>query len=178
MAKSKQPNFALIFRQTFAGPPKKVRYEIRSDSNRYHDVIFLSSLIHDARFRLADVRLRRGRLTIPLERDCWEIPLTEEHREVHIAKAELVIGPVVKSEWTSDPLYDSETPGQLGYDAKEWLDYLWIERTSFEDSDTGRIVLQSTSSKWILTVAEEGLTVRLRDLEVPYLYSSRSDQPV
>src|SRR4051812_18405754 len=126
MGNSRQPDFFQLFRETFAGPPRKIRYEIRTtDSNMYHDVVFLSSLIHDARFRLADVRLKRGRLTIPLERDCWEVPLAEAggRTEQHVARAELVIGPVVTSEWTTDPLCDPEQPGRPIGDGEECLLY-------------------------------------------------------
>jgi hypothetical protein len=179
MGKSRQPDFFHLFRETFAGPPRKVRYEIRTgDSNMYHDVIFLSSLVHDARFRLADVRLKRGRLTIPLERDCWEIPLAEAEGRIEqrVARAELVIGPVVESEWTSDPLCDLEKPGHPGDDDEECLLYLWVERPSFDDSDTGRVILKCAYSRWTLTVAEEGMAIRLRDLEVPRPRPAQGDQ--
>ena len=180
MGRSRQPDFFRLFREAFAGPPKKVSYEARTNgSNMYHDVVFLSSLVHDARFRLADVRLKRGRLTIPLERDCWEIPLAEAGgaREPHVARAELVIGPVVKSEWLSDPLCDPERPGHPTGDGEEWLLYLWVERPSFDASDTGRVIIKCAHSKWTLTVAEEGMIVRLRDLELPYLHSTCGDRP-
>lgn len=180
MGKSRQPDFSRLFRETFAGSPKKISYEVRTNgSNMYHDVVFLSSLVHDARFRLADIRLKRRRLTIPLERDCWEIPFAEAGGalEPHVARAELVIEPVVKSEWMSDPLRDPERSGHPTGDGEEWLLYFWMERPSFDDSDTGQVIIKCAHSKWTLTVAKEGMIVRLRDLEVPYLHSTRGDRP-
>ena len=42
-------------------------------SNVYHDVIFLDSLVHDARLSRASVRRQGRTVTIRLDRETWEV---------------------------------------------------------------------------------------------------------
>jgi hypothetical protein len=98
----KQPDFTQLFYEFFGNKPRKVQYEVRSGPCRYHDLVFLGSLIHDARFQRQKIQLRGTRLTILVNRDCWELGLTpgeengEKYSELHIADAALSISPVKK----------------------------------------------------------------------------------
>jgi hypothetical protein len=68
-----QPDFPKLFFEYFGTKPRKVLYEIRQGPCRFHDLVFLNSLIHDATFHRKDARLSSERLTIPVDRDCWEL---------------------------------------------------------------------------------------------------------
>ena len=49
-------------------------YVMRQPSgNSRHDVVFVSSYLHDATFRVDEIRLHRRTLTIPLVRHRWEL---------------------------------------------------------------------------------------------------------
>ena len=76
----KQPDFRQLFYDYFGSNPKKVTYSIRTDSNRYHDLIFLKSLVHDARFKRNEIKLRGKRLIIPINRDCWELGFVKHEK--------------------------------------------------------------------------------------------------
>ncbi|MEW6252118.1 MAG: hypothetical protein AB1716_15880 [Planctomycetota bacterium] len=69
-----QPDFNSIFRDYFDSQPDPLSYALRGDANFRHDAIFLSALLHDATFRLADVERVADRLTLRLDRDRWERP--------------------------------------------------------------------------------------------------------
>jgi hypothetical protein len=88
-----QPDFTKIFFDHFGGKPQKIRYELRLPPHLLRDLAFLTSLVHDARFQRKDIVYRGERLTIPINRDCWEIPITEEN-EFHIAESKLVFATV------------------------------------------------------------------------------------
>jgi hypothetical protein len=97
----KQPDFKQLFYNYFGSKPKKVNYVVRSDSNRYHDLIFLNSLIHDSRFKRNNTKVYGKKLIIQLNRDCWELGFVKQNNnsELHIANSQLTISPFIELEW-------------------------------------------------------------------------------
>lgn len=51
---------------------ERLSFHSRPDVNYKHEVIFLSSYLHDARFKRSDFLEDKGSVTILLDRDCWE----------------------------------------------------------------------------------------------------------
>lgn len=128
MKMKKQPNFQKIFFDHFKGPPKKVTYEVRQDSNQYHDLVFLSSLIHDARLKLSDVVQRRKQISISLNRDCWEHGTVRRDGslELYIANSILTISPAASVEWHFQHKFE--------IDKKElWINSIRLDRPSNND---------------------------------------------
>jgi len=92
----KQPEFGQMWADHFGNVPRKITYEVRDDNNGPHDFVFLSSLLHDARIVPERVKLRGNRLTIPLERDCWEVYRGDRF---YYTQAVLSVSPVQSVEW-------------------------------------------------------------------------------
>src|SRR5271163_3614106 len=93
------PDFSSFFRSETVEP---LRFEVRGGSNFVHDIQFLSSYLHDARFTTEDVRVdENGKLTIAFNRDCWELGFTkhEGYTELHTANSELTVEPVSDLQW-------------------------------------------------------------------------------
>lgn len=66
-----QPDFGIGFHTDSEAP---ILYERRwQPGNMHHDIIYLSSYVHDAEFRLDEMRFEGSRLTIPLKRARWEL---------------------------------------------------------------------------------------------------------
>ena len=74
----KQIDFSRFFKQK---KYNQVTYKLREGVNKKHDLIFLDSYIHDAILFLDNIVLKKGTLTIPLERICWE--LEDSNFETH-----------------------------------------------------------------------------------------------
>jgi hypothetical protein len=89
---SQQPDFGADFYADNAAP-------IRYHANRYrlgnfrHDIVYLSSYIHDAEVRLDELRLRRKSLVIPLNRARWE--LDRGVGDLAYIRSKLTISPVL-----------------------------------------------------------------------------------
>ncbi len=49
-----------------------LRYRVRSDSNFVHDIEFVNRLVHDAAFRVHDIRGTKRHLEVPMTRIRWE----------------------------------------------------------------------------------------------------------
>jgi hypothetical protein len=102
MPKPPQPDFQALFFAHFGRQPKRQRYELRfNSSNLHHDVVFLTSLVHDARLTRASVKRRGSKLTLDLLRDAWELD-TVRHAEVPellIAPSRLTIAGVIALDW-------------------------------------------------------------------------------
>ena len=162
----KQPDFKQLFYDYFGSKPKKVTYSIRHDSNRYHDLMFLKSLIHDARFKQKDFKLRGKKCTIQLNRDCWELGFVEHKKssELYIADSRLSISPVFELEWRF------QNKNALNQNDELWIHDVTIERESFEIL---KIVLDGDGWALHMKAPDEDLKMRIHDLEVPYLYSQK-----
>jgi hypothetical protein len=162
----KQPDFTKIFFDYFGGKPRKVSYEMRIGPCFLHDLTFLTSLVHDARFFRKDITLRGRRLTIPLNRDCWEIPMTSDN-ELHAANAKLVFATVQDLKWVFQGM--KVDPNQ-----ELWIDSLCINE-SYRSHSGDRFDFIICGHGWQLgfTLDDIGFTIRLQDIEVPYLYSKK-----
>jgi hypothetical protein len=161
----KQPDFQKLFFDYFGQVPRKVVYSVRQDSNQRHDLIFLSSLIHDARFKMSKVRLRGNRLTIPMNRDCWELGMVNHDgvAELYVAEAKLTIGRVHSVEW--------RIPHGLKPEEME----LWIGRVSLTppgNDDTCDFAIEGDDWSCIIRLRDNDIAIRLADQETPYLYST------
>jgi len=97
-----QPDFGAEFHTESLAP---ICYERRIlHANGRHDIIFLSSYLHDGTFRLDQLRLRRKTLVIPLDRARWE--LFRKLDELKSIRSELKITHVasLRIELTDDAL--------------------------------------------------------------------------
>lgn len=97
-----QPDFQALFFAHLGKQPKRQRYELRfNSSNLHHDVVFLTSLVHDARLSVASVKRRGSKLILDLLRDAWELD-TVLHAgvpELLVAPSRLTITGVLTLEW-------------------------------------------------------------------------------
>ncbi|UTG94178.1 hypothetical protein [Geobacter sulfurreducens] len=168
----KQPDFTQLFYEFFGSKPRKVEYEVRNGPCRYHDLVFLSSLIHDARLQREKIQKRGTRVTIPINRDCWELGLTPseenglKYSELHIADAILSVSPVKNIEWSFNDNINFSLEAEL------WIQSIWLERKNWRDEQMN-VVLDGMDWRCILTVAEDDLLLKVKDKEIPYLYSVR-----
>lgn len=160
-----QPNFAQIWSKYLGGKnPKALNYSVRYDSNFFHDIVFLSSLIHDARIQKNNVKLTSKTLTLPLERDCWELGINKK-KELHIAKTKLTISGVKELKWISRKPNTEEL----------CLDYLWISE-DFRKHDTDYFDFIFVGFNWRFKVKLDILkwSISLKDQEKPYLWSEKN----
>lgn len=51
---------------------ERLYFKTRRNANYLHEIVFLSSYLHDSTFRLEDLVFKKGMVEIPLRRDCWE----------------------------------------------------------------------------------------------------------
>ena len=158
----KQPDFRQLFNDYFGDSPKKVTYSIRPCSYRYHDLIFLKSLIHDARFKRDEIKIRGKRLAIPINRDCWE--LFYGGNELHIADASLSISPVFDLEWH----FSNEM--EFKPDTELWIADLNIQN---ESSEVLNVTIIGHAWSLHMKAFDEDFKMKFQDLEVPYLYSQK-----
>ncbi|MHB9138940.1 MAG: hypothetical protein ACYC4Q_06015 [Victivallaceae bacterium] len=159
----KQPDFNQIFYDYFGANPQKVAYSIRPDSNRYHDLTFIRSLIHDGKFKKNEIKILGKRLVIPINRDCWELGLKDN--ELYIADSRLSISPVFDLEWN----FTNEM--EFNPDAELWIRDLSIQR---ESDDMLKIVLDGYVWSLQMKAFDDDFKMKLQDLEVPYLYSQKN----
>ncbi len=64
------PNFSELWRASFKSS-NRVNFQIRSDSSRPHDLIFMSSLVHDSTI-LSVENSSETSLKVDISRDRWE----------------------------------------------------------------------------------------------------------
>jgi|SRR5947209_9840630 len=72
-----------------------IRYETRYSPNRRHDVVYLSSYIHDATFRIDELDLRGKSLVLSLNRARWELDRAMGDVNLVYIRSELTISRVV-----------------------------------------------------------------------------------
>jgi hypothetical protein len=161
-----QPDFSALFRREKVAP---LHFRVRPGACAVHDIHFLSSYLHDARIRPDAIKRRGGKLTIDLERDCWELGSTEHPRscELHVAKSRLSVTPVSSVRW--------ETTDILASDRELWIESIYLGAAHWEAAKASELVLSAPNGGWklIISVARQFGNIRLDDKEVPHLYSSR-----
>jgi hypothetical protein len=166
----KQPDFDKVFRDYFGESPKKVTYVLRHGPDFYHDIVFLCTLVHDARFCPNDLTLRGTRLTIPIKRDCWEIPLVSyslNSGEMYFVHSRITISPVLSITW------EYNVRRSFGKDVEMELQDIWLNPDI--DCDTGQtsLTLAFFDCKCTIETIYNDLQLRVTDLEVPYLRSKK-----
>jgi len=163
---NRQPDFQKLFNDHFGSTPRKVAYEVRNDANRYHDLAFLNTLIHDARFRREAIRTLGKEIVIPLDRDCWELPLVRhpKHWELHVTDAELSIAPVISIVWK----FRNTTRRRPSTE-------LWIQDLQLvgETSLKMRLIIRGQGWRCEIVLDDYDSRIALRDLKTPYLHSQR-----
>ena len=81
---------------------ERLEFRTRRDVNYHHDIIFLSSYLHDATFTPQDFRWEGQQLMIDVHRDCWEF-WTRIHRvrdELLGCRSRLSISGIDSLEWS------------------------------------------------------------------------------
>ena len=154
-----QPDFGSHFH---LAAPRSISYVLRPHPNLCHDIVYLSSYLHDARFRRAAVRVSGDTLTIDVKRDTWE--LYQKTGRLKSVPSRLTIKPVSKIEWQFDgPLADSKADF-----TREELDmtYLYLGEACWTDSTGGEIVLANPTAAFRLRVrlSEKDFHVQLTDI--------------
>ncbi|MDD2468077.1 MAG: hypothetical protein PHI97_29210 [Desulfobulbus sp.] len=162
-----QPDFQAIFFDHFRSNPRRHRYELRiGTSNLHHDVIFLGSLIHDARFTRSDVQRRRDKIKIQIERDTWEVGalVRENAPELHYCKSELKLSGVKSIEWRFTGTVVAEND-------ELWVSDLTLSR-SRQQQDCFEIAINGEGWAMLLVLEEDNASVMLHDKETPISHST------
>lgn len=152
-----QPDFGAEFHTESLAP---ICYERRiGHANGRHDIIFLSSYVHDGTFRLDQVRLRQKTLVIPLERARWE--LFRKLDELKSIRSELKITHVLslRMELTDDALGEKffQNPQVI-------ISSLQFVTDQWEHSEDIELILNLVrDAKIRIRIAEES-SIRLVDL--------------
>ena len=110
---------------------ERLDFRTRRDVNYKHEIIFLSSYLHDARFRPADLEQKDGVLRFALERDCWEF-YTRIHR---VGDALLSVPSVLEISGVDDCLW-SQTPA----DSEISIRSVFIGERQHLEQDTAHLV--------------------------------------
>ncbi|MEX0703352.1 MAG: hypothetical protein WD069_14755 [Planctomycetales bacterium] len=160
------PDYSALFRRDKVRP---LRFRARCDPNFVHDVQFLCSYLHDARFLPEAVTRRGKKVAIVLERDCWELGYTEGGGalDMHVAKSRLTISPVVSVRWEAADLERLQR--------ELWIESIYVGAAHWETPEFSEIVISAPHDGWKLriSVAADFPDTRLDDLETPYLHSAR-----
>jgi hypothetical protein len=160
-----QPDFTALFFDTFGNASQPIRYELRQPPMLLHDLSFLSSLIHDARLKPAEICRSRGCIELPLNRDCWERGFTDtaSGSELHAAATVLTVRSSGELHWLAQPDRD-----------EIWLDYLWVSETYRQTGgDRFELIVQFSGSPRLTIGLADDWSVILQDREMPYLWSQR-----
>jgi hypothetical protein len=154
-----QPDFGSFFKTR---NPDPIAFEVRWDSNLYHDIAYLSSYMHDARFSLANVTRREKLLKIKLDRDRWELWHDEPGEELLTAASTLRLAPVLHWEWV---FFDPQTVPRLDTDDELIVAEVFLGQGHWEGDDSTELVLSNRHAGWHLRVelAIEETVVRLED---------------
>ena len=161
-----QPNFQKLFFDSLGGDkPRKITYQVRNDSNQIHDMHFLGSLVHDSRFKRKDIKISNKKLTIPIERDCWElksIQHSDTSGELYITSSMISISPINRIEWTFD--------NEIEFDVNTEL---WIQSIKLLRSEHIEYIVLIEGFGWECNIhlIPEELNIELNDQKVPSLYS-------
>jgi hypothetical protein len=125
----------------------------------HHDLVFLSSLLHDARFRRAAVRHRGSKITIPLERDTWEAEGLDLS-QLHSIDSRLTIDGVESVEWRF------RTTAMANDEDELWILNLSLHRTKRED-DHLQFTLVGDGWEFEAVLNEDTAAVLMQDIGRP-----------
>ena len=153
----KQPDFQATFFGFFSDSSGGVSYRIRGDSNLRHDIAFMSGLLHDGRFNVADVRRRAKAISIDLDRDRWELPRPNDsdNRSLLSIRSRLTIGSVVQDEFTHSP------SGPL---LRENLTISGVEAQElYSARDPWKFIIIGENWRWVFSIPEFQFKIELAD---------------
>jgi hypothetical protein len=157
-----QPDFQALFFDYFGSKPRRHRYELRfGTSNLFHDVVFLSSLVHDARFVMNGVLRQKDRVRIQIQRDTWEVGtlVRENAAELHYCKSELKFNGVASVEW--------RFTGNVAAEKDElWIHDLRLRQLS-QPEDSFEILISGENWGVSFVLGEDNAAVMLQDKELP-----------
>lgn len=149
------PDFSRLF---FRRRRAKLCVTSSSGGNYRHEVVFLSSYLHDATFRTRDLIVRSDVLRLPLDRDCWEYGLTQPDGSLYLysCPSELTIRGVRRLQWSRKRL-----------PAEVQITSVYCGERYFREPRSGHLVFYSADTGIRLGVfgPEEFLRFELRDLE-------------
>ena len=128
------PDFGTYFQTSSQNP---IDFTCRESPNLFHDLVFLKSYIHDSRFQTEDLRLQKKVLTIPLERDRWE--LFSSLHSLETIRCELTISPVLSVNWElHGKLLERENSSQnLEFRIRD----IYLGESYWENAAKGEVVL-------------------------------------
>ncbi len=163
----RQPDFQKPFDE-LSGAPRRLRYELRHTSCFGHDLLYLSSLIHDSRLRPSGVSRRGKRLNLAIDRDCWELGFHsgKEGSELHVAQSQLLVSPVLSVEWRVERMREANEEEPL------WVYGLYLAEDYWNfEQDQATLVVKGFD--WQLRVtSDRNLRVVLQDKTMPVLDST------
>ena len=161
------PDFSALFARDKVS---RLHLRIRHDSNYPHDIAFLSGYLHDARLTPHQIVRRGKKLVIPLQRDCWELGITDHPGscELPTAKARLLISPVSSLQWEIQDIARMQE--------ELWLESIYLGPIHWEAEEVSELVISGRHQGWKLrvSIADDFGEIRLDDLELPYLWSARN----
>ena len=111
---------------------ERLDFKTRRDVNYKHEVIFLSSYLHDSRFKASGVRESGGTLRIHLDRDCWEF-CTRVHQ---IGNALLCVPSVLEISGFDECRWSRE-PGETEISIRS----VFIGERQYLEQDTSHLVI-------------------------------------
>jgi hypothetical protein len=162
-----QPDFSALFKTDKIA---RLHFRVRPGACAVHDIQFLSSYLHDARFTAGSVTRRGKKVTIALQRDCWELGYTKGFRssELHVARCRLTVTPVSALLW--DTSHHADPKREL------MIESIYLGAAHWESEDASQLVLSAPHGGWKLTlaIADDIGDIRLDDLQRPYLYSEKN----
>ena len=160
------PDFSTLFRRDTVSP---LHFRARGLANYVHDIQFLSSYLHDARFSAKGIARRGKKLRITVERDCWELGFTKrpEASELHTARSYFTLGPVSSVRWETDD------PSSL--QSELTIESIYLGAVHWETPEVSEIVISAPHRGWKLciSIADDFGDIRLDDLETPHLHSKQ-----
>ena len=139
-----------------------------------HDIDYISSLVHDAEFKLEDIYESDQWLVIPIDRQRWELPHEAEIPAIHV-RSELLVGPV--KWWTVELAGRSflgkdflHLPELTIFGIQCSMGKFIVEQVSDEE-----IVIDCTSAKIKIRGGEDG---EIRMVDLPPKRKKKRDRPI
>lgn len=162
-ARREQPDFHALFLGLGQSGPRRISYSARFDSCLRHDLQFLASLVHDARLQRPNVVQRGQRISIAIERDCWELGV-ERDGDLYVAPAVFRASPVRAVEWRLVEPVGREPGAELSL-----VDLYLAE--DFYDRELANFTLVLGGQGWScrLLLDRERASIELSDRQEPVL---------
>jgi len=153
--KTPTPDFTKLWTQAVGGRPDRIQYKLRRGPCTTHDLVFISSLVHDSVLTGRPGRPKDGELEFFLTRDTWEVAYPD--RALWAIKSSLRIHGVRGLQWT----------GRFKQ-RRLMLDFLWITE-GWRHRDRREFTLGLFGSDWAARVRlrTDIWGLELRDLEDP-----------